>query len=392
VITQTVALFVDAYRELNARKLFWITMGLSLLVVLVIGSFGLSERGVTFLHWTFDNPLLNSKLIPPEKFYIFLFANFAIPIWLSWVAAILALVSTASIIPEFVAGGSIELSLSKPIGRVRLFLTKYLTGLLFVALQVLVFTAACFVVILARGGSAEPQIFLAVPIVVLFFSYIYSVCALFGLLTRSTIASLLLTLLFWFLVFGVNTADGIFLAQRAGTQLRVQDATKRVERIEKATREQIDKARAAGEPVRAEGEALPPGATDELEVVNPLLASARRDTREFEKELRTYEFWTRNVVLLKTVLPKTQETVALLDRSLLSPEDKDLFGRDDDDAAPATDEDRPRRGPAMADPRVERLVDEAIRGRTVWWVVGTSLAFEAVVLTIACVIFRRRDF
>ena len=33
ILTQTTALFVDAYRELNARKLFWITMALNILAV-----------------------------------------------------------------------------------------------------------------------------------------------------------------------------------------------------------------------------------------------------------------------------------------------------------------------------------------------------------------------
>ncbi len=33
---QTWAIIVDAYRELNSRKLFWISMGLSLLVVAVL--------------------------------------------------------------------------------------------------------------------------------------------------------------------------------------------------------------------------------------------------------------------------------------------------------------------------------------------------------------------
>ena len=43
--------------------------------------------------------------------------------------------------------------------RLRLFLTKYLSGLLFVGLQVTVFSVLCFVVIGFKAGAWEPAIF-----------------------------------------------------------------------------------------------------------------------------------------------------------------------------------------------------------------------------------------
>jgi hypothetical protein len=46
----------------------------------------------------------------------------------------------------------------------------------------------------------------------------------------------------------------------------------------------------------------------------------------------------------------------------------------------------------MENPDVILEVQEQIKDRPVWWVVGTSLAFEAVVLGIACWVFCRRDF
>ena len=72
--------------------------------------------------------------------------------------------------------GSIDLFVQKLICLVGLFFTEYLAGLLFAALQVTIFTAACFLVIGPRGPVWEPGLFLAVPIVVCFFSYLFSVC------------------------------------------------------------------------------------------------------------------------------------------------------------------------------------------------------------------------
>ena len=206
---QTLALLHAAYRELNARKLFWVTLALSGLVVAAMAIVGLNEDGLTILWWQFDLAFLNTKIMPVDVFYKFIFAQLAVPYWLAWLATILALISTASIFPDMVSGGSIDILLSKPIGRARLFLTRYVTGLLFVLLQVGVFTIAAFLVIGIRGGSWEPWILISIPLVLLFYSYLFSVCALLGTITRSTIASFLITMLFWLLVFGVNSGEPV---------------------------------------------------------------------------------------------------------------------------------------------------------------------------------------
>lgn len=137
--------------------------------------------GITLLGWQFDTAPLTADVVPPAKFYLFLFATLAVPIWLTWLATILALISTASMVPDFLASGPIELTLARPISRLRLFTVKCGCGLLFVALQVAVFAVACFLVVGLRGGSWDPRIFLAVPIVVLFFGSLFSFCVLFGL-------------------------------------------------------------------------------------------------------------------------------------------------------------------------------------------------------------------
>lgn len=395
---QTWALLVDAYRELNARKLFWITMLLSLLVVLVFGAFGLNPSGYSFLWFKFDHDFFNSRIIPPTKFYKFVFASIGIPVWLSWIASILALISTAGIIPDFVSGGAIELSLSKPIGRVRLFLTKYFTGLLFVALQVGAFTAACMLVIGIRGKTWELDLLLAIPVVLCFYSYLFAACALIGLLTRSAIAALLLTLLFWIFLFALNTVDQLFVFQRENATQRIV-ASERAEKYHlRIAENQLKALKDTGTPLTDADGGFPPGIADELEAANPLLASTRKNLAEARESQLTWTRWSRIVAGVKTVLPKTQETIGLLERYLLTDEDRNLLSRqeqykatgDVDAESPSPDE--------GDDSEYERTrlaaeeADKAFRERPVWWIVGTSLGFEAVILGIACMIFARRDF
>lgn len=388
--TQTKTMFVDAYRELNAKKLFWITMALNFLAVVIFASLGINKTGVSFWHWTFDNQILNTNVVSKRFFYITTFTGTGVTFWLSWVTTILALVSTAGIIPDMISGGTIEAMLSKPIGRIRYFLTKYLSALLFVAMQVGVFTAGAFFVLGIRGGAWEAGIFLAIPIVLAFFSFLYSFCALIGLLTRSTIASLLLTILFWCMIFIVNMGDALMVSQREGTIIQIEDRQKAIEPQVRFAESKLELMRNEGKPIPGEdGEPLPENASDTLEAVNPTLRRARDRLATSEQAIDTWTTWSQRVFLLKTVLPKTQETIGLLERYLVPMDElKELMDRRADGAQIPDEEDVP----AMADPRVSARVQEAYRGRTEFWVLGTSFLFEGFMLTLCCWIFARRDF
>ena len=173
-MTQTWAIFLEAYRNLNSKKLFWLVLILSALVVVAFACLGINESGLKIAFWQIDNNVLNTKQMPPDQFYKTIFVQIGIGIWLAWLATILAIISTSGIFPDLLTSGSIDLFVSKPISRLRLFITEYAAGLLFVALQVTIFSAACFLVIGLRGGVWEPGLFLAVPIMVCFFSYLYN--------------------------------------------------------------------------------------------------------------------------------------------------------------------------------------------------------------------------
>ncbi len=383
MIRQTWAIFYDAYRELNAKRLFWFVLAVSGLVVAAFAAIGINERGITVLWWELELFGLTSEMVPPERLYKAMFVQFGIGFWLSWLAMILALVSTAGMIPEFVASGSIELVLSKPVGRLRLLLTKFTAGLLFVALQVSVFSAACFLVIGIRGGAWEPGLLLAVPLVVLVFSYLYSVCVVIGLLTRSTIATLLLTLLFWFLVFAVNAADGFVLQGREANAMWLERLPGQIEARERAARAKIEQARAA------KGEAAEP-TDEELVAAEPRLAQLRERLARMERNRGRWEMGALAAWAVKTALPKTGETVEILNRTL---KDRADLEEQDRNAAAAPEELGQMAGPFGVDQRaLAARVQKAIHARSVWWVIGTSLAFEAVMLGIGAWIFCRRDF
>ena len=147
-MTKTFALLLDSYRELNARRLFWIVLIINVLAVLLCACVGIQHGYLTILVW--KTPFYFFDL-SPAIFYKVLFTYLGVSIWLTWAATILALVSTTGIFPEFIAGGSIDLYLSKPIARLWLFVTKYIGGLLFATMQVGTFAVFGFLLLGIRG-------------------------------------------------------------------------------------------------------------------------------------------------------------------------------------------------------------------------------------------------
>ena len=373
MLTQTLAIFYDAYRALRARKMFWIVLGLSALVVGGLAAVGIDADGIKLLAWRVSS-VPNTRMVSAAIFHKRLFTSIGVDVWLSWIAAILALISTAGIFPELMAGGSIDLVLCKPIGRVRLFLTQYAAGLLFVVLQVLLFCAAGFLVIGFRGGAWEAGLFVAVPLVVCFFSYLFAVSVFWGMVTRSTVAAILLTLLVWFLIFGLHAAETMVL-------LRQVEAEHRIERAPDAAAYLRGRAEALEQGRAATGPGEDPRMLRELA---DALEARREADRDSLPTLRT----AHSVMYgIKTVLPKTSETVALTERVLIRMADlPPVKATEPSPFQPDGDFEM------MNQAVIAREVTERIRARSAVWVVGTSLAFEAVLLALSAWIFRRRDF
>lgn len=387
--TQTWAMIVDAYRELCASKLFWLTLILSGLVVGIFAMLGINESGLTILWFSVPIDTFNTKLINEETFYKLVFQGLGIGIWLTWVAAILALITTAGFFPNLIAAGAIETKLSRPIGRARLFLTRYFTGLLFVALQVAVFAVLSLVVLGLRAGYWEPRLLLAIPIVIVFFSYLYCISVLVGMLTKSAIAAILLTVVFWFCLFLVNQTDVILVGFREDKASTVETRAARLERLDAATRTGViemkkqelgEEAAAAYEPTEEELRAA------ELPIIKRERAAQVAD----EKTLKSLVFWTDLVYGVKTVLPKTAETTGLLERWMMAPDEFDRLREADERRAAGRelddDEEIRSTGPN------EEQITEVLRKRSVWWIVGTSLIFEAVIVGWAMLVFIRRDY
>ncbi|CAN5726045.1 hypothetical protein BH11PLA1_BH11PLA1_05460 [soil metagenome] len=380
MMRQTAAIFIDAYRELNHKKMFWISLGISALVVSMFAALGINERGITILWWQLDIPV-NTAILSPSFFYKFLFLQFGVNLWITFGAMGLALVSTASTFPDMVTAGSIELVLSRPISRVRYFFTRFLCSMLFVFLQTLLFAVLAFAVIGLRGGQWIWAVFATVPVALLMFSYLFSISVLVGVVTRSTVAAVLSVALFWPVAALVVKAEHQVLEFVVSSEMTLdrQDHT-----IADRT------AQLALERPRTEAKQEGAMSPERIKSLGDALVRANESREQTLDSLATRKAWHRLMYAGYVFVPKTGETVDLLtrilrasgsdfvrilERELPIPENKRNFFADTREARAA-----------------EYRAEEIILERSLWFVVGTSIAFEMVVLGAAAWIFCRRDF
>ena len=373
------ALLLDAYRQLSAAKLFWLTLGLSAIVVLVFGSIGFNDEGMSlFFGLTqIDSEIVNAGSPWARGLYIGIYSSFLVTIWLGWIATVLALISTCTIFPEFVQGGSIELSISKPISRLHLFFMKYAVSLSFVVLQVLLFCGGIFLCVGLRIGEWNWGIFYAIPIITVFYSYLFSVCVLVGMLTRSGITALLITGLFWMGLMSAQAAEAVlnrFVTEQKVTIERLEEG------IVKATEELTELESESSTDMRIQRR------KDRIE-------SFQEDVDAAKVLFDKIDVWHQPVSWGLTVLPKTGQTIGLLDRWLDDGTGFDIAAlmRGDMQELDEVDEFDPTTYGARERETMRRL-DEDYSERSLWYVVGTSLLFEGLILTLAAWYVCKKDF
>jgi hypothetical protein len=392
-MTQTLALLLDSYRELNAKRLFWIVLLISGIVVGACAMIGLKGDTLTVLWWHTPFKFDVLAMVKPALMYKLMFSYLGIGFWLAWIANILALISTAGIFPDFMAGGSIDLYLSKPISRLRLFLTKYFGGLLFVTLQASVFALSCFLLLGIRGGEWEPSIFLSIPLIVLVFSYLFSICVFLGVITKSTITALLLTLLLWFFLFGVQFAEGWSLYKSIESDLRVESLDRQISDA-KARLASLQNPTTGPSTHRGMLQGFFGSGESKAQVKSDLeeLQARRDDLAGSYHSMHSY-FWYAMIPL-----PKTSATTDLIDRHLIKKADLPQL---DENASDSDDSDMRQGylddGPGSEMKRQNRRiinheVSKAVRAVPAAFILGTSIGFELVLVILSAWLFCRRDY
>jgi hypothetical protein len=117
---------------------------------------------------------------------------------------LLALIWTAGFLPSFLEPGAASVLLAKPAPRWSLLTGKFIGVLTFVGSQAMLFVGGTWLALGLKTGIWDTAYLLCIPLLMLHFSIFYSVSALIAVSTRSTVACVIGSLLFWMLCWGMN--------------------------------------------------------------------------------------------------------------------------------------------------------------------------------------------
>lgn len=372
---QTWAILLDSLRELRSRSLFWIALAISVLVSLALfGLIGFDEKGWHVLWFaTNESALLREGTTGQRDLLKWLFGGALLWWWLTLGAIVLALITTANTIPEFVSSGSIDLTLSKPIGRVRLYVVKILSALLFMVLQVTICVSIAYLLAGLRFGYWFHEAWLAVPLVTLQFLYLFGVMSFVGLMTRSPLASLLAVFIFW---------GAVSVTQFAANQLEkiTVESQHTVQNLEKRRTEIRNRA------VTENREPYPAERTRISDLEQQAIFA--RNTAA------TILPWKTPIERIELIVPKTADIQKIIAETMEAPTVADLMlrlqGFDPDQMAAMAgmmdgQQFRDAQEAGAAGERAARSVNAPVS-------IGSSMILTTLLLGLSLWVFARRDF
>lgn len=171
-----------------------------LIILLILGITNSSVEGLQMMLETGGGGLKDAVIM----FQTFIISK--IPMFMLLTAFIII---TSSFIPEMLKKGYIDLLISKPISRTKIIIGHFISGILLVFLCLLFLLAIIWLIISLKSGIWNFPFLYSVLWFTFIFAVFYSSIILFGLLTRSTVLTLLINMIIlfpitWLLQLGVN--------------------------------------------------------------------------------------------------------------------------------------------------------------------------------------------
>jgi len=125
------------------------------------------------------------------------------------IGVFVAILVTASIIPQTFDSGSISLLLSRPLSRSLLFLTKFLGGCAFILLNSAYLIVGFWLIVGIRFDVWNSKLLLCIPVFLFLFAIYYCVSALAGVVWKNAVVCVVMAILFWTACFTVGTTKAV---------------------------------------------------------------------------------------------------------------------------------------------------------------------------------------
>jgi ABC-type transport system involved in multi-copper enzyme maturation permease subunit len=160
---------------------------------------------LAYFNWELGLPLP----VEPEQLFpaINQVTIIALDVLLGVAGVFVAVLVTASMIPQTFEAGSVDLLLSKPVYRAGLFLSKFVGGCAFIAINATYFIGGLWLILGARFGLWNQRLLLAIPLYLFLFAIYYAVSSLAGVVWRNAIVSVVMAVVFWAVCWALGAAN-----------------------------------------------------------------------------------------------------------------------------------------------------------------------------------------
>lgn len=150
---------------------------------------------------------------------------------MGWIVGVFGMIAailvTSTIIPQMFEPGSINLLLSKPVSRSALFVSKFLGACAFILLNVSLLLGGLWLIAGTRFGIWNYGILWCIPLFLFMFLIYYAVSAFTGLIWKSAVISVVLTVIFWIGCWGLDMTslivNGAAIEPRKITRMELAD-------------------------------------------------------------------------------------------------------------------------------------------------------------------------
>ncbi|MFA5010319.1 MAG: ABC transporter permease subunit [Ignavibacteria bacterium] len=186
------AFIKGVFKEALAKKILLTIFGFfSLLIILSV--FALTNSTVEGMQMMLESSGGNSLREAVLTFQSYIVAG--IPMFML-VSSMLII--TSSFIPDMLKKGHIDLLLSKPISRTKIIIGHFLAATLIVLIAFTFLMGAIWILVSSKTGFWNPSFLYSILWFTLIFSVLYSAVMLIGILSRSTILTIIINMLLFF--------------------------------------------------------------------------------------------------------------------------------------------------------------------------------------------------
>ncbi len=201
-------IIADTFRQSRSSFLLQLTVAAGLVITLLAMVPGYEQTA----EGDYSVTLANFELVrvPDEaglqdtwNFFKRLLAEY----FVGWLGVIVAIVSTAFFLPNMLKQGSVELYLSRPVSRLTVLLGKYLGSLSFVLVLASVVIGGSWLGFGVRTGDFSLGYLMSIPLLVFVFAIVHAVGLVVGVMFRSPLVTMFVSVLFWAFCSGLGYAN-----------------------------------------------------------------------------------------------------------------------------------------------------------------------------------------